>query len=145
MFNYTFIKNYILLRLNLLMLSSLPPFLLSLILFIFWINFDSLILCDDENLRTMKDSLNLEMVYYNKANKELQFSLDMLDFERDGPGANKHNGAQHFFNKVSSAKVIEMQDTLSNIRKLEANIQKLDPNFKTSIEKIWFEDIAKRN
>ena len=64
----------------------------------------------------------------------------MLDFERKCSCGN-NAGKQLFFNQVSSVKVMVMQDTLNKIRVIEDNIKKIDPNFKSSINKVWFESI----
>jgi hypothetical protein len=66
------IYNYILVRLQLFILSPIFPFLLSLILFLILRSFDSTILCDAKSLDELKESLCKETFEYKETIKEYE-------------------------------------------------------------------------
>jgi hypothetical protein len=60
-------------------------------------------------------------------------TINLPEAEKEIPGVIKH------MRTVSVKAVNEMKDSLAKFREAEKNIRELDPHFKSSYEKQWFE------
>ncbi len=131
-------RKYIFTGLQLFILSPIFPIILGLISSIISKNYtDFIILCDDQNLEELKTILESDMTNVNKAIEQYDNSINILGKLWNRPQLDYdvinclHLKSKNNFNEV---KIL-----LIKLRGTEAMIKTIEPAFKSSLEKQWFE------
>lgn len=132
-------NNYILTRLFFSCIVPFYLFLVSLFLTLFVNYFDSFIFCDGLMLEELKSLLEEDISKYKEAVNEYKYYVDLCQQARDRPERQfdlEFLIIRQRINKLSLARCY-----LTNICRIETDIRKIDPLFKSSFEKSFFEVI----
>ena len=134
-----FICNYVLIRLQLFLISPIFPFLLGIILFIILKSFEPSILCEGKTIDDLNNTLFDDIIKYNSTMNDYNYYDDLRWAAVNNPVRNIDKII--YLNKKASDNIKSATNLLAEIRKIESAIQKIEPSFKSNIKKQWFEII----
>lgn len=129
--------NYILLRLKLFMLSPIFPSLLTMLACITFLSINSVMLCDDQTLESIKNTLLYDTIKYHSTMIDYK-SYDEARWEAVNEFV-RNSGKIDSLNRKASDSIGDATKILAEIRKTEFAIQKIEPSFESGIQKQWFE------
>ena len=137
--------NYILIRIHLLIMSPIIPWLIGfIILTLYKINYDSLLLCDgnDTALCDLKVHLTNEAFQYRTFNVQHDYYSDLRHQLMTKPISNDRNNLdQIYYNSIKDLQS-KMADSSNRATQLVNSIKALEPSFNWTLQYIKHPYIA---
>jgi len=101
-------------------------------LFLF-IHFSNVCLCEGDSLEELKIKLTTSIMEYNKLSSEFYHYKDLLEEAINRP--ERHSDIEGYLDDKKLDKFLEVGHHYYKIRKTEASIKKLEPNFAPTVIK----------
>lgn len=146
--NKIILTKFVGIYLHLLSHSNIYMYILFLFIYIVYnIYTCPILLCDDgENLRILtqlKFDLSYEISRYRTHNISYEYLVDIKKIGEDVPMENRNLEDERYLAGQIRGKLSDMNGSLNNVRKIESEIRKLDPNFQSPMRAIYYPRVGK--